>query len=73
MVWPEDTQKYEDISIGRFPDGGHYYLSSNMGRIFVPEKYNTYDEALTMARNYVEDDHIRELTPDYKVGRKEGD
>jgi len=47
--------RYEDekITISRWPEGRHYYLCSDRSRMFVPDKYSSYDDALKAARRYV--------------------
>jgi len=47
--------RYEDekITISRWPEGRHYYLCSNKNRVFIPDKYNDYADALKAARRYV--------------------
>ena len=47
--------RYEDerITISRWPEAKHYYLCSNRNRMFVPDKYNEYADALKAARRYV--------------------
>ncbi len=41
------------------PKGKHYYLSSNRERVFVPEKFETYQAAKRAARRYVSADRIK--------------
>lgn len=57
MSWPVI---YEDeiITVCRWPEGRHFYLSSNKNRIFVPSKYHEYEAALHAARQYT--DNIKE-------------
>ncbi len=57
MIWPNH---YDDevIKISRWPDGKHYYLSSNKNRVFVPPKFIGYKDAHDMAGKYT--DEIRE-------------
>jgi hypothetical protein len=49
------TVRYEDerITISRWPEGEHYYLCSSKNRIFVPDKYHDYADALKAAHRYV--------------------
>lgn len=54
MVWPELFPD-EIITITRWPEGQHFYLSSNKNRLFVPHKYPKYDDAHAMAQKYTED------------------
>jgi len=44
LIWPDH---YEDevLTISRWPERRHYYLCSNKGRIFVPDKHNTFEDA----------------------------
>lgn len=39
--------RYDDerVTISRWPEGKHYYLCSNKNRLFVPDKYNEYQDA----------------------------
>ena len=52
--------RYDDekITISRWPEGRHYYLCSSKNRIFVPDKYNNYADALKAAKRYVPEDRI---------------
>ena len=58
LIWPEVFAD-EIITISRWPKGTHYYLSSNRGRVFVPEKFVTYRAARLAALRYVPADRIR--------------
>ena len=58
LTWPEDIPD-EVITISRWPKGKHYYLCSNRGRVFVPEKFNTYRAAERAALRYVSADRIK--------------
>jgi hypothetical protein len=49
----------EQIMISRWPQGKHYYLSSNKNRIFVPEKHISYEAARQIALRFVSAEHIR--------------
>ena len=53
MIWPT---LYEDeiITISRWPECRHYYLSSNKSRIFVPPKYIDYKAAVLAAEKYTD-------------------
>lgn len=53
LDWPE---KFEDeiITISRWEGAKHYYLSSNKGRIFVPDKYNEYADARRAALRHTD-------------------
>ncbi len=57
MVWP-DTYPGEIITISKWPEGRHYYLSSNQDRVFVPSKYVQYKDAKEAASRYT--DQIRD-------------
>lgn len=58
LIWPEVFAD-EIITISRWPKGTHYYLSSNRGRVFVPEKFVTYRAARLAALRYVPADRIK--------------
>lgn len=58
LVWPEQLDD-EVIFIGKYPDGRHYYLSSNKGRIFAPPKHTTYQAAERMAKQYTDNIQTR--------------
>jgi hypothetical protein len=55
----DDRFDDERITISRWPQAKHYYLASNKNRVFVPSKYNTYEEAEREALRYVPVDRIR--------------
>jgi len=48
----------EYIIITKWQNGRHYYLESNIGRIFSEEKYDSYDAAFAEALKYIERKHI---------------
>ena len=52
LTWPEQFAD-EIITISQWPKGRHYYLCSNKGRVFVPEKFATYRAARLAALKYV--------------------
>ena len=58
LTWPEHFAD-EIISISRWPKGKHYHLCSNKHRMFVPEKFNTYQAARKAALKYVSADRIK--------------
>ena len=58
LTWPEVFAD-EIITISRWPKGTHYYLCSNKGRVFVPEKFATYRAARLAAMRYVTADRIK--------------
>jgi len=58
LTWPEHFTD-EIIFISKWPKGKHYYLSSNRERVFVPEKFNTYQAAKRAALRYVSADRIK--------------
>ena len=58
LIWPEHVAD-EIIVISKWPKGKHYYLSSNRDRVFVPEKFNTYQAARKIALKYVSADRIK--------------
>ena len=57
LTWPECFTD-EVITISQWPKGKHYYLCSNRGRVFIPEKYATYRAARLAALRYVPADRI---------------
>ena len=57
LTWPENFAD-EIITIAKWPKGKHYYLCSNRGRVFVPEKFATYRAARLSALRYVPADRI---------------
>jgi hypothetical protein len=58
LIWPT---RYEDeiITISKWPEGDHYYLCSSRQRLFVPERYDTFDEAHEAAWVYVPRERIK--------------
>ena len=58
LDWPEDLDG-EIITIMRWPQGRHFYLSSNRNRVFVPEKFNTFAAARSVALRHVHADKIK--------------
>ena len=58
LTWPEQFAD-EIITISRWPQRPHYYLCSNRGRVFVPEKFATYRAARLAALRYVPADRIK--------------
>lgn len=71
LVWPhEDTG--ERITIRQWQDGVHYHLSSNIDRLFVPVKYDTFGEAWDMALAFAPKERITVEKPQ-KHARREGD
>lgn len=63
----------EVITISQFPAGDHYYLKSTQGRLFSPEKYNTFDEAYAVALKYTSQDHIYGKKVEIPKRKHEGD
>jgi len=51
LIWP-DRYRNEVITISRWPEGRHYYLSSNRDRVFISGKHSTYKGAFQVARMY---------------------
>lgn len=58
LAWPDKLED-EIITIAKWPEGRHYYLCSNKGHIFVPDKHSTFEAAKQAALNYVPADQIR--------------
>lgn len=58
IAWDEQLDR-EEITISRWPNAKHWYLSSSKSRIFIPEKYNSYAEAEQVARRFVPAHRIR--------------
>jgi hypothetical protein len=56
--WPDDFADDEIVTISRWPEAKHYYLSSSKNRMFVPEKYTVYESARKAALRRVKADHI---------------
>ena len=54
MYWPRERGSFEVITISRWLQSQHYYLSSNMGRVFVPPKYAHYEDARLVAEMYTD-------------------
>jgi hypothetical protein len=55
----DDRFDDEIITISRWPLAKHYYLASSKGRVFIPEKHNSYNEAQQEALRYVPADRIK--------------
>lgn len=59
----------EIITISKYMDTPHYYLSSNMLRSFNPIKYNSYEKARKKALEYVKEEQIKySLKPPIREG-----
>jgi hypothetical protein len=54
MYWPRERGGFEEITISRWSQASHYYLSSDAGRIFVPPKYARYEDARRVAEMYTD-------------------
>jgi len=52
LLWPRYKYRNEVITISHWPEGRHYHLSSDKGRVFTTSKYNTYALAHQVARMY---------------------
>lgn len=53
MIWPSDEFNPEEvITISRWPQAHHYYLSSSTDRVFVPPRYVSYEYARETAELY---------------------
>lgn len=53
MAWPT-LHKGEAITITRWPEMSHWYLTSDKDRIFVPIKYTRLEDARRVAQLYTE-------------------
>jgi hypothetical protein len=53
--WPDPIEG-EVITVKRWPNAQHWYLSSNKDRVFMEGKFNTIEEAKRYARMFVEKD-----------------
>ena len=71
LDWPETPDPFERITISRWADAVHWYLSSNKGRVFVPEKHATLEAAKAQALKHVGDGSIH-VKMDF-AHRREGD
>ena len=61
MIWPSDEFNEEEvITISRWPQARHYYLSSNKNRVFVPTKYWSYESAKQTAELYTSNIRTKE-------------
>jgi hypothetical protein len=52
LAFPTEDNS-EIITITKWKDGLHYYLSSNKGRIFEVSRYSNYDSAFKEAKRHV--------------------
>ena len=59
MNWP-DHYDDEVITISRWPEAKHYYLSSNKDRVFVPSKYTKSKDAHRHAEKYTDNIRVKE-------------
>jgi hypothetical protein len=57
--WPDDFSDDEIVTISRWPEAKHYYLSSSQDRVFVPEKYTIDTAARRIALRRVPADRIK--------------
>ncbi len=67
-----DARPGEVITIAAWADGKHFYLKSSHDRLFIPEKYNTREEAWAAAKIYADESRIRFATTN-QLFRKDGD
>ena len=58
MIWPGYYDN-EIITISHWPEGEHFYLSSNKDRVFVPPKYTEYIDAREIAEKYTNNIRFR--------------
>jgi hypothetical protein len=49
-----DKYNDEKIIISRWPEGKHWYLTSNHNRVFCPSKYNSEKEAYEVAKIFTD-------------------
>jgi hypothetical protein len=59
FAFPVDD-KPEIITIGKWPDGKHFYIKSSKQRVFTQNKYNTFEEAEREALLYADKEHIKD-------------
>jgi hypothetical protein len=55
------NDRFEDeiVTVSRWPQAKHWYLASSKHRVFIPGKYNSYDEAHREALRYVPTERIK--------------
>jgi hypothetical protein len=58
IAWDE---RFDDeiITVSRWPQAKHFYLCSSKGRLFVPDKYATFEAAHTAALRFVPEERIK--------------
>lgn len=64
LDWPQILEG-EEIAVTQFPDGKHWYLKSNKGRIFDPIKFDTFRQAEKHAEKFVTREQISERPHQY--------
>lgn len=58
LIFPEYFDD-EIITISRWPQAAHFYLSSNRGRLFDTDKTNTLERAIEIAEDFVPKNRIK--------------
>lgn len=70
LEWPKlEENPNEIISVHRFGGCAHYYLVSSAGRMFDPNKHDSYAAAEAHALRYVPPTRVRESLPTAVYGR----
>jgi len=69
FLWPSD--KPETITISRWPNGKHYYLTSSLNRE-LPQKYLSIASAKRRARKFVSKEQIIIKPPEFAY-KRDGD
>lgn len=72
FAFPIDD-KPEVITIGKWPDGNHFYMKSNKQRTFPKEKYNTFKEAEQEALRHTTKEHIKDAPAMPFIYSRQGD
>ena len=69
LKWPDEN---EEITISKWANGSHWYLTSTIGRVFSPDSYLDLDEAIGIAGKHVDKDKVKVKEPEFVYSR-EGD
>lgn len=70
LLWPEDEEP-ETITISRWPNGKHFYLTSSLNRQF-PRKYSSLTSAKRAARRFVKPEQIIVKEPGFAYKHEGG-